>query len=234
MVKWRFSFPINGLHDIIKQIDSAINIDGVIFHYRGINERIGTVVIEADTVEAAERESRYLINKSLGKICFAYNTEASISLEGHYYVDLTSNPILEKITKSLGIRYSYVKEDPNSILTKLSSINPNKQDKLDLALAYYKLGEYKNPLRIESFFSSMTVLVRDIWKNNLPKKDEVPTQFLKEKIRLVLMNRNTATFDGIKFYKQWKECYADERCSIVHGRGSKLIDPRTIYEYDTD
>jgi hypothetical protein len=24
----------------------------------------------------------------------------------------------------------------------------------------------------------------------------------------------------------------DERCSIAHGKGSKLIDPRTIHEHD--
>ena len=39
MVIWKFSFPINGLHDVIKQEDSAINIDRVIFQYRHDNER---------------------------------------------------------------------------------------------------------------------------------------------------------------------------------------------------
>jgi predicted glycosyl hydrolase (DUF1957 family) len=60
-----------------------------------------------------------ILRKSLGKICFAFNTEESISPEGFYYADLINNPNLEKITKSLGIRYSYVKEDPNSVLSNL-------------------------------------------------------------------------------------------------------------------
>lgn len=82
MCKWKVSFPINGLRDVINQMDSAINIDGVIFHFRG-NERIGTVVIEKNvTIEDAKEESKYLIDRSLAKICFAFNTEASISPGG--------------------------------------------------------------------------------------------------------------------------------------------------------
>ena len=74
-----------------------------------------------------------------------------------------------------------VKETPNIALAKMNSLSHEKQDKLDLALAYYKLGEYKNLLRIESFFSSMTVIVRDIWRSELLKrfkKDDV-TPFLE-------------------------------------------------------
>jgi hypothetical protein len=124
MGTWKFSFPIHGLHDVIRQESSAINIDEVIFHYRESKERVGTVTVEADTIQVAEGESKYLINKSLGKICFALNTEASISLEGHYYIDLTINPNLEKIVRCLPMRYSYVKEDPMSVLAKMKSIRP--------------------------------------------------------------------------------------------------------------
>ena len=231
MGTWKFSFPINGLHDVIKQ-DSNIDIDGVIFHYRTRNERVGTVTAEGNTEQMAEWESKYLINRSLGKICFAFNTEASISPGGLYYIDLINNPNVETITSSLEVRYSYVKETPEIVLAKMYSIRSDKQDTLGLALAYYKLGEYKNPLRIESFFSSMTVLVRDIWKDEFTKSDNIPTKDLKEKIRLVLSKRNASTFDVITFYRQWNDCYADERCSIAHGRGSKLVDPRTILEYN--
>jgi len=93
---------------------------------------------------------------------------------------------------------------------------------LDLALVYYELGEYKVPLSIESLFSSMTVLVRDM-RNY--KKDEVLLNF--SKIKLVLLDRNLFTFDEATFDKQWKQCNADERRSIAHGRGSKQI-----HEYD--
>jgi hypothetical protein len=65
-----------------------------------------------------------------------------------------------------------------------------------------------------------------MWKNELTKKDEVSTQLLKEKIKLMLLDRNKSTFDEATFDKQWRECYANERCSIAHGRGSKLVDPR--------
>jgi hypothetical protein len=227
MGKWKFSFPIDGLHDVIQQKGSTSNIDEVIFRYRGEKERVGTVIIDANTLKDAEKESKYLINKALGKICFAFNTEASPSLEAHYYKDLTNNQKLETVCKSVGLRWSYVKEDSDITLKKMKSLKPEKQDKLDLALAYYKLGEYKNPLRIECFFSSITVLVRE-----LSGKDHVYTHDIRDYIKLVLRNRDPTIFNESEFENQWKEYYIDERCSIAHGRGSKLIDPRTIPEYD--
>jgi hypothetical protein len=39
-------------------------------------------------------------------------------------------------------------------------------------------------------------------------------------------------FDESEFDKDWKDCYSDERCSIAHGKGSKLVDIRTSAEYD--
>ncbi|MGC1133499.1 MAG: hypothetical protein WA941_11800 [Nitrososphaeraceae archaeon] len=61
---------------------------------------------------------------------------------------------------------------------------------------------------------------------SLQKKMKFPPT---SKIKLVLIDRNPTTFDESNFYKQWKECYADERRS---GRGSMLLDPRTIHEYE--
>jgi hypothetical protein len=228
MGKWKFSFPINGLHDVIKQNDPkkdpTIKFDEVLFHYDEDNKRVGTVTIEANTFEEAEKESKYLIDKTLGKICFAFNTEASI-FPDPYYVDLTRNQ--KHICGSLGLRWSYLKNDPKITLAKINSIKPEKRDTLDLALAYYKLGEYNNPLRIECFFSSITVLVRE-----LLGKDKVKTSDLKDYIKLVLRKRDPTVFNESTFNTQWDEYYVDERCSIAHGRGSKLIDPRTVREYD--
>jgi hypothetical protein len=193
-------FSFDGLHDVIKQKDpkkgSTIKIDEVLFHYRGNKERVGTVTIEANTVEEAEKESRYLIDKALGKICFAFNTEASISLDGYYLIDLTKNQNLECICGSLTIGWSYImKEDSKITLAKMNSIKPDKKGILDLALAYCKLGEDRNPLRIECFFSSMTVLIRDLWINELSKNDDVDTKFLKRKIKLILKDKDPTIFD---------------------------------------
>jgi hypothetical protein len=229
MGKWKFSFPIDGLHDVIKQKDHTLKIDEVIFHYNEDNKRVGSVTIEANTLEEAEKESRYLIDKALGKICFAFNTEASI-FPDPCYIDLTHNQ--KHIFGSLELRWSYVKEDPNITLAKMNAIKSDKKDILDLALAYYKLGEDKNPLRIECFFSSMTVLVRDLWRKELPKEDYVSTNVLQEKIKLIIKDRDPTTFNESEFDEEWKKCYPEERCSIVHGKGSKLIDPKTIHEYD--
>jgi hypothetical protein len=236
MGKWKFSFPIDGIYDVIKQKDPkkgpTIKINEVLFHYRGDNERVGTVTIEGNTMEEAEKESKYMTDNALGKICFAFNTEASISEEGFYFVDLTNNPNVESVCGSCILRWSYVKEDQDITLSKMKSIRPEKIDILDLALSYYNLGEDKNPLRIDPFFSSITVLVRDLWKKELQKEDYVSTNILQEKIKLILRNRSPTPFNEKKFDEEWKKCYPEERCSIVHGKGSKLIDPKTIHEYD--
>jgi hypothetical protein len=63
-------------------------------------------------------------------------------------VNATNKPNVVITVKSLGIRYSFIKDNSNRVLARISSIKPDNQDQLDLALAYYKLGEYRNPLRI--------------------------------------------------------------------------------------
>lgn len=79
----------------------------------------------------------------------------------------------------------------------------------------------------------MTVLIGDIWKKELPKEDYVSTTVLIGKIKTILRNRNLTTFDESEFDKEWQKCYPQERYCIVHGRGSKLLDPRTIFEHDS-
>ena len=79
---------------------------------------------------------------------------------------------------------------------------------LDLALAYYKLSEYKNPLRIEGLFSYITVIIRD-----LTEIDEVTTKILKNETKKILAQVRK-NFNASEFDTQWIEFYADERYSI--------------------
>ena len=50
------------------------------------------------------------------------------------------------------LRWGYLAENPEDTISKIGSIIHKKKDVLDLALAYYRMGYYDNPLRIESFF----------------------------------------------------------------------------------
>lgn len=224
---WQLSFPINGLQDVIKEPGSELTIDKVKFHYRE-NQRVGTIIVDSDKQSDAEQEASYQINISLSKICYAYNTETNLG-DGHYAIDLTNDPKNEWVYGQFMDRWSYIKEDPNTSLSKMESLGPGKQEVLDLALAYYKLGEYANPLRIESFFSCMTVMARELL--NKKPSDKVDTPELKNSIKNVLRQRHSK-FDESQFDNDWKTCYSDERSSIAHGRGSKLIDIRTSVEYD--
>jgi hypothetical protein len=160
MNRWQISFPINGLHDVLKEPNSELRIGNVKFFYCE-NECIGSVIVDSYQHGDAENEAKYQINNSLAKICFAYNTEANLH-DGHYAIDLTSKPDIEWVYAEQMHRWSYLKENPSTTLSKIESLGAEKKEVLDLALAYYKLGEYANPLRIESFFSCLTVLVRNL------------------------------------------------------------------------
>jgi hypothetical protein len=93
-------------------------------------------------------------------------------------------------------------------LSKIESLGAGKQEVLDLALAYYKLGKYANPLRIESFFSCMTVLACDLL--NRSPNGYVNTCDLKKSIKDVLRQR-TSNFNESQFDQHWTDCYSDER-----------------------
>jgi hypothetical protein len=222
--QWQVSIPINGLHDVLKEANSELSVEGIKFHLRD-TERVGVITIKSDSKDEAVKEARYLINKSLARICFAYNTEASASESGEYVSDLSHDPNKELVCSSLTMRWSHIKEDPAITLTKIASIS-TERDTLDLALAYYKLGEYSNPLRIEAFFSCITVLTR-----SLLSKDKVETSDLKKHVRDVLKQRDSK-FNESTFEIDWQNSYPEERCAIAHGRGSKLIDPRTSIEHN--
>lgn len=47
MNRWQISFPINGLHSVIKEPNSELRIGTVKFYYRE-NERIGSVIVDSD------------------------------------------------------------------------------------------------------------------------------------------------------------------------------------------
>lgn len=225
MTKYKISYIIDGLHDVIPNKEDILEIDNVTFRHRE-SERVGSVSMEANDETKAKLEALQKIDKALSKVCFAYNTEAMIKKDGLYVVDITNSPNRERVESRFIMRWSYLAEPPGEVLSKLGSIIGNKKDVLDLALAYYRLGHYNNPLRIESFFSCLTVLIRD-----LSSSQYISTSILKEETKAILRKRNSQ-FDDNKFDKDWTECYADERCSIAHGHGSKLIDVSKSSEYD--
>jgi len=72
----------------------------------------------------------------------------------------------------------------------------------------------------------MTAIIRDVIG-----QDYIDTQTFKNELKSKLKKQNTS-FDELGFEYMWKNCYADERCSIARGRGSKLVDIRNPFEYD--
>jgi hypothetical protein len=96
---WQVSFPINGLRNITKEPGSELTIDNRT-KFRE-NERVGTVTIDSDNEEEALDQGKYLIDKLLAKICFAYNTEASIDTSGSYVKDLSAAVSLERVRNGI-------------------------------------------------------------------------------------------------------------------------------------
>ena len=229
MPQFKISYVISGLHDVIQNKGDSLQIGDVNFHYRE-NERVGTISLEDIDSEKAQVTALTEITKSLHKVCFAYNTEAMIKRDaGVYIVDDTCDPGTERVLGTFILRWSYVKWEPRDTTSKIESISKDKLDLLELALAYYSLGYYDNPLRIEAFFSCLTVIIRNIL--GISEKENVITSDLKKGIKQILIDSDS-NFDNDKFEMAWKDCYGDERCSIVHGRGSRLIDISKVPEHD--
>jgi hypothetical protein len=227
MALYSISYVIDGLLDVIPEKTSRLTVNDILFHYRE-NEVVGTANLESNgnDILKVQKQAIHLIDKALAKICFAYNTEAILKTDAIYSIDLTNNPGTEKASGIFVIRMGFVSENPEVTLAKINMLPFNRQEVLDLALAYYKLSYAKNPLRIESLFSSMTAIIRDVIG-----QDYIDTQTFKNELKSKLKKQNT-NFDELGFEHIWKNCYADERCSIAHGRGSKLVDIRNPFEYD--
>nr|MDQ3968928.1 hypothetical protein [Thermoproteota archaeon] len=212
--RWQIKVPVNGLHTIIRNTADEVIENKVKFHYRA-SDHVGGVIVDSDNEEDAIKEAMYLIDKTLGRICFAYNIEASINEDACYLIDLSKDTGRERVRKSLRARWNYVKEKPPITLSNIASLDSDKLEVMDLALAYYKLSEYDNPLRIESLFSCITTVVRSLLGG-----DRILTSDLKQKIKEILRQTDTK-FSETEFDNNWKDFYVDERCSIAHGAGSK-------------
>lgn len=123
-------------------------------------ERVGTVILESNEQSDAELIALEEIDKSLGIVCFSYNTEASIRKSALYVVDLTSSPNKMRVSTERTLRSSYVAEKPQDVLLKIQSLPRDKKTTLELALKYYKLSYYDNPYILESLFSCLSTIIR--------------------------------------------------------------------------
>lgn len=223
MTLYEFVFDIKGLHDILGKNES-LTIDNVDFHFR--DQYGGKTTVDATDQVDAERKAKQHISAALSNIIFAYHIEAFIEEEGYYYRDVMNEPNLHTCL-TLGLRWNFEDRNAKITLPKMLNILPQKKDTLDLALAYYQLTHYFNPLRLEALFSCLTVLVRDI-----SGSDYVDTAQLKNTIKDVLQ-KNDSNFDINKFEQDWSECYKNERCSIAHEKISKVINLENEREYNS-
>src|SRR5215210_6358872 len=58
------------------------------FNYRG-NEHVGDVIVNSENENNAINDAMYLIDKALGRVCFAHNIEPSMSENASYVTDLS-------------------------------------------------------------------------------------------------------------------------------------------------
>jgi hypothetical protein len=95
-------------------------------------------------------------------------------------------------------------------------------DLLDLALAYYRLGYYDNPLRIEAFFSCLTVIIRNIL--GIPEQDDVKTSSLKYGIKKILAGETNERREQIvKAISKGSEKYGDSTGKVRFENEAILI-----------
>ena len=219
MASIQYLLKIDGLHDVLKDKNENLLIEDVLFYHDGLSYTASIIVSTENVMVEGLNTAKYLVTTALSKIIFAYNTEAFISEKAFNYIDLDNPQEAPQVVTSFGIRWSYVGEDPEVTLHKLSNIATDKKEVLELALAYYQLSHYHNPLRLETLFSSMSVLIKDL----LGKENSyhLETKEFRNKIVEVMKTRDPK-FDINQFSLDWEECYTNERNSISHGRPTHL------------
>jgi hypothetical protein len=169
---------VDGLGDVLDTATKEVKVDEVTFRTRE-KENVGTISLKTNNDSASanvEKEALYLIDKALGELCFAFNTEAQIKSDSLYICNLTHDPDHETVQGSLVLRWGYLREEPEQTLSKIALIPKEKKAVLDLALAYYKLSYYRNPVRIQTLFSCISVIIRNLIGNDYLKTPELKNQ----------------------------------------------------------
>jgi hypothetical protein len=216
----QYLLKINGLHDVLKDKNDQLPIDNVVFYHDGNDYTASIIVSTENVMEEGLNTAKFLVTTALSKIIFAYNTEAFINDKAFNYIDLDMPKKVPKFVRNFGIRWNYVEEDPKVVLPKLSNIASDKKEVVELALAYYQLSHHYNPLRLETLFSSMSVLIKDL----LGKENSyyLKTEIFMNKVAEVMKTRDS-NLDIHQFSLDWNECYTNERNSISHGRPTNLV-----------
>jgi len=154
-----YLLKINGLHEVLKDKNDQLPIDNVVFYHDGNDYAASMPITPEDVLVEGLKEAKDTVSVVLSKIVFACNTEAIINDKAFNYIDLDSPNKIPRLVRSFGIKWNYVKEDPKVVLPKLSSITADKKEVLGLVLTYCQLSHCYNPLRLETLFSSMSVLI---------------------------------------------------------------------------
>ena len=138
MGEWRVRIPVYGVQSVLRKTGEEITENNVKFNYRTDQEIVGDVRVDKEDAEDAINEAVYLIDNALARICFAYNRESTMSENSSYVTDLSKDNSRKQIRKALRIRWNYVKENPQTTSCNISSLDSEKSEVTDLALAYYK------------------------------------------------------------------------------------------------
>lgn len=222
----QFIFTINGLENVFSNTEDKLKVDDVLFYLDGKHKKAKIVVDAKDPTEA-EVKARDLVSRSLSKAIFAYNTEASIDKFDYELLDHNHEHPQTEFRNGFLTIFSIGMPDPKVVLSKISQIKPEKKDILDLALAYYRLGFSDNAVKIQTLFSSMNVLVRDI------RHMKIDEELYAKPLRCTLsdiLQKEEISFCKETFEKEWKKCYS-ERNNIAHGGVSNLVDAKKEDEH---
>jgi hypothetical protein len=229
VTKFKISYAIRGMDDVISGSITQVNFNSVSFHKRE-NENVGTVIIDSKDSDPiiVEKDALYIIDQALGALCFAYSTESHVDPNSLYVKDLTSESNLERVKGAFTFRTSISKEDPSLTLNKIASLPKDRKQILDLAFKYYKISDIGNPLRIESFFSCIAVVIRNILGKEID--GYLSMDDLKFNLSSILRLKDPK-FSQVGFEKSWTNSHSDERNNIAHGRPSRLTDITKLKEY---
>ena len=128
MTKYNVSFTIIELQSIFRD-SNEYHDNEILYYITENNQKQASVTLEASTQKEAELKSKSLIQKSLAKLCFAFQEESSIIQNGYTIKDL-DNYDKFKVCKSFTMRFNILGKgsiEPNKIISLIESLKPEKK-----------------------------------------------------------------------------------------------------------
>jgi hypothetical protein len=223
MKYWSISIPIEGP---VPDNLPAVSYSKVLFHIYddpdlGKKQLFGSIILEGQEMSTVGDMARMLVDDALSKLHLVHGHPLFPRIDDIRLVEHDEGIIPDalevgrkRVSASLTTWYRIGEDKSRMLLFQMEHIKSEKKIILDRAAAYYRLGVCSiNPYQaIESFFSSVSSIVRDDINGRDPTKHHLRDALYKEVGKTVP-----------DFQEKFDRYYDKRRSAATHGGINPLL-----------